>query len=67
VELGVDPLAQALEEAMRLDSSERFWMGARGRKWIDDSFSWETLGGMMADCYRWLLGEGPIPSCVQLD
>ncbi|MFM8324441.1 MAG: glycosyltransferase, partial [Pirellulaceae bacterium] len=67
VELGVDPLVQALEQAMRLEAAERFRMGERGRKWIDEAFSWGTLGDLMADCYRWLLGQGPIPPCVQLD
>jgi glycosyltransferase involved in cell wall biosynthesis len=67
VELGVDPLAQALDQAMGLESAERFRMGERGRKWIDSAFSWGKLGVMMADCYRWLLGQGPIPPCVQLD
>jgi glycosyltransferase involved in cell wall biosynthesis len=67
VELGVDPLSQALEESMRLESAERFRMGKRGRKWIDDAFSWGALGESMAHCYRWLLGHEPIPSCVQLD
>lgn len=64
VEPGVDPLAAALEEAMRLSVAERRRMGERGRRLVAERFSWPKIGQQMKEVYEWVLGAGPRPGCV---
>ena len=64
VEQGVQPLAVALHAAMSMDDAERLAMGARGREYVR-RYDWSNLAGNLADSYRWLLGVGTKPGCVQ--
>ena len=66
VEVGVDPLAAALQEAMRLPDEVRKEMGRRGAEMARARFSWERIGLEMARVYDWILGYGDKPDCVQL-
>ena len=64
VPIGVEPLAAALEEMMRMSDAERTAMGARGREWIRRDFSWKGIGTQMKAAYEWMLGNAPCPPCV---
>lgn len=64
VDIGVDPLAEALREAMLCSAAERQEMGLRGRKLVQDKYSWPTIADEMAAVYRWVLGQGPKPVSV---
>ena len=64
VEQGVQPLAEALGAAMSMDDAELIAMGARGREYVR-RYDWTNLAGNLADTYRWLLGVGSKPACVQ--
>ena len=66
IETGVPPLVLALREAMALSDAERRAMGERGRAYVR-RFDWEVIAGQTLDLYRWLLGQGDRPDCVQLD
>lgn len=66
VDIGVQPLAAALREAMGLSDEQRGAMGRRGQEYAR-RFSWEAIAGEAAAVYRWVLGRGERPGCVCLD
>jgi len=66
VELGVEPLTEALREATRLERAELLRLGARGRAWMERDFSWHSAARQMAEVYRWLSAGGAPPECVRL-
>lgn len=66
VDIGVEPLATALRQAMALNDDERRAMGERGRAYVQ-RYNWADIARQMADVYRWVLGQGARPSCVGLD
>ena len=66
VDIGVEPLAAALRQAMALSDTERRVMGERGRAYVQ-RYNWANIGRQTAEVYRWVLGLGSKPDCVQLD
>jgi glycosyltransferase involved in cell wall biosynthesis len=65
IELGVEPLVQALREATRLERPELLRLGARGRDWMQRDFSWSRVAREMAGVYRWLRAGGTAPASVR--
>ena len=57
----------ALAEMMSLPDDQRRQMGLRGRRLVEEKYSWDHLAGQMADVYRWLVGRGLQPACVRTD
>lgn len=51
-EIGVDPLAHALQDATRLDDGELRRMGANGRLLIAAKYAWDSIGRRMKDAYE---------------
>ncbi len=66
VEVGAEPLAQALAEATSASDERRQAMGARGRALVEQHYSWAHVADEMAAVYAWLLGQGERPDCVVL-
>jgi glycosyltransferase involved in cell wall biosynthesis len=67
VDLSVDTIAEAMDEAMSLPEDTLNAMGAKGRAWLLDSFQWPILGERMAQAYRWLLDRrGDPPPFIRL-
>lgn len=66
VDIGVDPMILALREAMGLSDEDRRAMGARGRAYVR-RYDWDDIARQTIDVYRWVLGQGPQPDCVQTD
>ena len=66
VDVGVEPLVDALRQAMALSDEERRAMGARGRDYVQ-RYNWDDIAQQMMAVYRWVLGQGPQPRCVRLD
>jgi glycosyltransferase involved in cell wall biosynthesis len=66
IEQGADSLADCLKSAMALPSEQLRDRGRRGRRWMEQEFSWDHVGGMMLETYRWLLGGGTPPAIVRL-
>ena len=62
----VETLAQALRRAMALPPQQLAEMGARGRTWMADDFSWDHAAREMLVVYRWLRDGGSAPPCVRL-
>ncbi len=67
IDIGVDPLAQAIRQATRLGEGERLAMGERGRRYAQ-RFDWGEIACQMESVYRWVLDlRAKHPSCVHLD
>lgn len=64
IDIGVDPLVNALEEAMKITAEERFEMRKRGRKLIEEKYSIEIVADRMLDLYKWILNKGSKPEFV---
>lgn len=64
INIGVEPLADALREAIALTDNERSDMGLRGRALVEQSYSWAKVGKGMAEVYAWILGNGAKPENV---
>jgi len=67
VPVGVEPLAGALREAIGMSDAERRAMGERGRRLVEEKFSWPKIAREMKEVYEWVLGGGPKPGCVWTD
>ena len=66
VDIGPEPLAEALREAISLSDDERREMGVRGRRLIEKRYTWPRVASRMIEVYRWILSGGPPPECVML-
>lgn len=65
IDTGVEPLVQALREAMALSDEQRHGMGARGQDYVR-RYDWGGIAAQTAAVYRWVLGQGDKPDCVQI-
>lgn len=65
IEPDADSVAGGLTRLFALPQLERMEMGARGRKLAEARFSWPTIAEQMLSVYRWALGQGERPACVQ--
>ena len=66
VDVGVEPLTEALREALATSPAEREAMGARGRALILDQYTWPQVARDMAAVYKWVLTGGPPPPSVTM-
>ena len=66
VEIGAEPLANALQQAFQMSDAEREEMGRRGRKLIEEKYTWPAAAQKMAAVYGWMLGHEPKPECVSM-
>ncbi len=66
-DISVAALADALKEATTLPTEELRLMGERGRRLIEERYSWQTIGRDMLASYAWLLGKHELPGTVILD
>jgi glycosyltransferase involved in cell wall biosynthesis len=67
IDIGLEPLIAAFEEAFDLPEERLCWMGNNGRAWMQREFSWNAIGLEMANFYRWLCGRGDRPASVRVD
>ena len=65
VDIGVDPLVEALREAMSLSPQERQVMGDRGRKLIETHYTWEQTARKFSEVYQGILAKKPIPYTME--
>lgn len=64
IDIGVEPLIQALREAMELSDAQRYEMGRHGRSLVAAKYMWPGIAQNMKSVYEWMLGRGPKPDCV---
>lgn len=56
IDIGVEPLAMALDAAMKLSDTERREMGARGRILVEEKYTWNAVVKAMINGYGKVLG-----------
>lgn len=59
-------IAKGLKEFSEMTPEDRQAMGGRGRQLVEQRFTWKKAATDMAAVYRWVLGQGDQPPCVQL-
>jgi poly(glycerol-phosphate) alpha-glucosyltransferase len=60
-------IAQGLRALFSLSHEERDQFGLRGRQLAMNTFTWDVIAQKIVGVYKWLLGDGPRPSCVVTD
>ena len=58
IDIGVEPLAEAMREAMSLTDEERRQMGENGRRLVERKYRWEAVAERMADVYEKCVNAG---------
>lgn len=66
IDVGVQPLVEAMREAMSLSDDRRREMGLLGRKWVERDFRWPDISATMGRVYQWLTVDAPRPPCVNV-
>ncbi len=64
IDIGAEPLADAIREAAALSDAERQEMGKRGRIFVEKNFGWTQIAENMLSVYQWILGQGSKPEYV---
>jgi glycosyltransferase involved in cell wall biosynthesis len=64
IDIGVEPLANALNEAMQLSDNERRKMGLNGRKLVEENYSIESVAQKMIQLYEWILYKKEKPEFI---
>lgn len=66
----IDPTAteimRGLLDVMALSPERRTTMGVRGRRLVEQQFSWASYAEQMSSVYAWMSGAGPGPHCVSI-
>lgn len=57
IDIGVEPLADALRDATELSDADRQTMGQRAHQLIVDKYTWPSIGKQMAEAYKNLLKD----------
>ena len=57
-------IAEALQALFRMTAAERSEIGQRGRRLVEDRFTWERTASEMCRVYAWLSGGGSPPASV---
>ncbi len=63
----VESFKNTLETAMSLPQKELRDMGARGRAWMENDFSWDKIAILMEEGYKWLLKGGKPPDTIKIE
>jgi glycosyltransferase involved in cell wall biosynthesis len=67
IDHGHEPMAAALDKAIKLPAEVLTQMGARGRAWMARDFSWERIADDMLAVYAWVASGAERPASVRLD
>lgn len=59
-----ESIAKGLDALDSMSDAERIAMGQRGRKLVEEKFTWEKVAADILSVYRWVLKEGDKPDCV---
>lgn len=64
-EQGAEALRASLQSALACEAAELRRMGARGRDWMSEEFSWPAVAREMIEVYSWVLGRSARPMSVR--
>ncbi len=67
VDATAESTTRGLSELLSMTDTERRTMGARGRKLVEERFTWPRIAAQMKAVYEWILGGGQRPPCVVTD
>jgi len=68
VDANIESLSNCMMDALHLSSSDLEGMGACGREWMKNEFSWDEVGEKMSSTYQWLCNDSEsIPPWVKID
>ena len=67
IDIGIEPLIAALDDALGRSQQELAAMGENGRNWMIRDYSWEKIARDMALFYSWLVEGGETPGFVFID
>ena len=67
IDVGVDPLIECLKTALAESPETLREMGARGRMWMKQDFTWAEVGRKMKKTYEWLIKKGTPPPWIEVD
>lgn len=59
-------IVQGLQVVMEMSDDDRIAMGMRGRKLVENKFTWDHIAKQMNSVYDWLLGKTEKPKCVKM-
>jgi len=62
-----DSIFQGLEKLNGLTEPELESMGSKGRKLVEQKFTWPMIAENMHQVYEWCLHGGDLPDCMELD
>jgi glycosyltransferase involved in cell wall biosynthesis len=65
IDAGVEPLKEALSEALSVSTEERKRMGQNGRKLTEENYSIGSVTIKMIQLYNWILNGGQSPEFVK--
>lgn len=65
IEPGVESIAAGLNTLFQSSISDLESTGSRGRALVAAHFNWSRCARELVEVYRWLLGSGAKPECVQ--
>jgi hypothetical protein len=54
----VEPLAEALREAIFTTDGQRYQMGLNGRALVEKKYTWPAIADQMKRAYEWVLHSG---------
>lgn len=63
----VNSIAEGLRHFFNISEGNQKAMGLRGRRMVEEQFTWDKIAEDMCNVYRWVLYGGSPPSCVRLD
>jgi glycosyltransferase involved in cell wall biosynthesis len=66
IDIGVEPLKRALEQAIGTSDKTLIKMGVNGRKLIEDKYSTESVAQQMLQLYQWILTKDNKPNFVDI-
>ncbi len=67
IETNPDSIAQGLDALFSMSEHERYALGIRGKKLVEERFTWPKVASEMSSVYEWMLGGCSPPSCIITD
>ncbi|HKO11602.1 MAG TPA: glycosyltransferase [Acidobacteriaceae bacterium] len=64
IDIGVEPLVRAIREATDMTDCQRLELGTRGREYVLQALSWDSISRRMGRVYGWMLQGGDCPTDV---
>ncbi|TAK98851.1 MAG: glycosyltransferase [Verrucomicrobia bacterium] len=61
IETGTEQIIPGLQKLFAATEAERASIGARGRRFVEEQFTWTTIAEKIKTTYQWMLGAGEPP------